>query len=142
MFFAKAAFCRIFQGAFRAALPLLPYREPVIINSCSELGMAVQKENLKSVLIVTDRGIVKTGLTAPVEEVLNACDVPFCIYADTQPNPTVHNVEDALKVYHSNRCNGIIAIGGGSAMDCAKAVGARVAYPKRTVNQLGGKLKV
>ena len=142
MFFAKAAFCRIFQGAFRAALPLLPYREPVIINSCSALGMAVQKENLTSVLIVTDRGIVKTGLTAPVEEVLNACDVPFCIYADTQPNPTVHNVEDALKVYHSNRCNGIIAIGGGSAMDCAKAVGARVAYPKRTVNQLGGKLKV
>ena len=142
MFFAKAAFCRIFQGAFRAALPLLPYREPVIINSCSELGMAVQKENRKSVLIVTDRGIVKTGLTAPVEEVLNACDVPFCIYADTQPNPTVHNVEDALKVYHSNQCNGIIAIGGGSAMDCAKAVGARVAYPKRTVNQLGGKLKV
>ena len=130
MFFAKAAFCRVFQGAFRAALPLLPYREPEIIGSCSELGQTVRKENLKSVLIVTDRGIVNTGLVTPVEEALNACNVPFCIYADTQPNPSVHNVEDALKVYRSNRCNGIIAIGGGSAMDCAKAVGARVAYRK------------
>ena len=60
---------------------------------------------------------------------------------DTQPNPTVKNVEDALWAYYKNNCNAIIAIGGGSAIDCAKAVGVRVTYPKRTVNQLGGKLK-
>lgn len=142
MFFPKAVFCRVFQGAFRAALPVLPYREPEIVSSCSELGKIANKENIKSVLIVTDKGIVATGLVKPVVEALNANNIPHCIYADTQPNPTVHNVEDALKVYHSNKCNGIIAIGGGSAMDCAKAVGARVVYPKRTVNQLGGKLKV
>jgi len=142
MFFPKAVFCRVFQGSFRAALPVLPYREPEIINSCSELGKIAKKENIKSVLIVTDKGIVATGLVEPVVEALKKNNIPHCIYADTQPNPTVHNVEDALKVYHSNKCNGIIAIGGGSAMDCAKAVGARVVYPKRTVNQLGGKLKV
>ena len=142
MFFPKTVFCRVFQGAFRAALPVLPYREPEIIGSCSELGKIIKKENITSVLIVTDKGIVATGLVKPVVEALKANNIPHCIYADTQPNPTVHNVEDALKVYHSNKCNGIIAIGGGSAMDCAKAVGARVVYPKRTVNQLGGKLKV
>ena len=142
MFFPKAVFCRVFQGAFRAALPVLPYREPEIVGSCSELGKIAKKENIKSVLIVTDKVIVATGLVNPVVEALNANSIPHCIYADTQPNPTVHNVEDALKVYHSNKCNGIVAIGGGSAMDCAKAVGARVVYPKRTVNQLGGKLKV
>lgn len=142
MFFPKAVFCRVFQGAFRMALPVLPYREPEIISSCSELGSIAKKENIKSVLIVTDKGIVTAGLVEPVSEVLETSNIPHCIYADTQPNPTVYNVEDALKVYHSNKCNGIIAIGGGSAMDCAKAVGARVAYPKRTVNQLGGKLKV
>ena len=142
MFLPKAVFCRVFQGAFRAALPVLPYREPEIISSCSELGKIAKKENIKSVLVVTDKGIVDTGLVKPVVEELNANSIPHCIYADTQPNPTVRNVEAALKLYHSNKCNGIIAIGGGSAMDCAKAVGARVAYPKRTVNQLGGKLKV
>ena len=142
MFFPKAVFCRVFQVAFRAALPVLPYREPEIISSCSELGKIAKKENLRSVLIVTDKGIVATGLVKPVVEALEVNRIPHCIYADTQPNPTVHNVEDALKVYHSNECNGIIAIGGGSAIDCAKAVGARVVYPKRTVNQLGGKLKV
>ena len=124
------------------ALPVLPYREPEIIGSCAELGKVVTKENIRSALIVTDKGVVSIGLVKPVIEALEASGVRRCIYADTQPNPTVQNVEDALKVYKANNCNALIAIGGGSAMDCAKAVGARVAYPRRTVNQLGGKLKV
>lgn len=142
MFLPKVVFCRVFQGVFHAAMPILPYREPKIISSCSEIGKVAQKENIKSVLIVTDKGIVNNGLVNFVIDVLNENNILYYIYSDTQPNPTVYNVEDALKIYLSNNCNGIIAIGGGSAMDCAKAVGARVVYPKRTVNQLGGKLKV
>ena len=139
--FAKI-YCRIFQTAFRVALPVLPYREPEIIRSCAEIGKVAKKEKISSVLIVTDKGIVNNGLVDPVEAALQASGVSYCIYADTQPNPTVQNVEDALQVYHVNHCDALIAVGGGSSMDCAKAVGARVAYPKRTVNQLGGKLKV
>ena len=139
--FAKI-YCRIFQTAFRVALPVLPYREPEIIRSCAEIGKVAKKEKISSVLIVTDKGIVNNGLGDPLEAALQASGVSYCIYADTQPNPTVQNVEDALQVYHVNHCDALIAVGGGSSMDCAKAVGARVAYPKRTVNQLGGKLKV
>ena len=139
--FAKI-YCRVFQTAFRMALPVLPYREPEIIRSCAEIGKVAKKEKISSVLIVTDKGIVNNGLVDPVEAALQASGVSYCIYADTQPNPTVQNVEDALQVYHVNHCDALIAVGGGSSMDCAKAVGARVAYPKRTVNQLGGKLKV
>lgn len=142
MFLPKVIFCRVFQVAFRAALPVLPYREPEIISSCSELGEVIKKEKVASVLIVTDKGIVNSGLTEPVETALKSADTSYVIYDETQPNPTVKNVENALKMYYNGNCNAIIAIGGGSAMDCAKAVGARVAYPKRTVNQLGGKLKV
>ena len=69
-------------------------------------------------------------------------DCVIALFKEIWPNPTVQNVEDALQVYHVNHCDALIAVGGGSSMDCAKAVGARVAYPKRTVNQLGGKLKV
>ena len=141
MFFIKSVYCRVFQAAFRMALPLLPYREPEIINSCKELGKVLNKENATSVLIVTDKGIVNNGLINPVRDALNEAKIPFEVYDETLPNPTVINVEDALGLYHKNKCNAIIAIGGGSAMDCAKAVGVRVTYPKRTVNQLGGKLK-
>lgn len=138
--FAKI-YCRVFQTAFRMALPGLPYREPEIIRSCAEIGKVAKKEKISSVLIVTDKGIVNNGLVGPVEAALQASSISYYIYADTQPNPTVQNVEDALQVYHVNHSDALIAIGGGSSMDCAKAVGARVAYPKRTVNQLGGKLK-
>ena len=124
------------------ALPVLPYREAEILGSCTELGRVLIKEKATSVLVVTDKGIVNNGLLKPVEDALKTSNIGYVIYDDTLPNPTVINVEDALKLYHKNKCNAIIAIGGGSAMDCAKAVGARVVYPKRTVNQLGGKLKV
>ena len=139
--FAKI-YCRIFQTAFRVALPVLPYREPEAIGSCTEIGKVAKKEKISSVLIVTDKGIVNNGLVDPVVAALQTSGISYYIYADTQPNPTVQNVEDALKAYKANHCDALIAIGGGSSMDCAKAVGARVAYPKRTVNQLGGKLKV
>ena len=142
MFFIKSAFCRVFQAAFRMALPVLPYREPEIIDSCAQLGNVLKKENISSVLVVTDKGIVGNGLLKSVEMVLKKENFSYAVYDDTKPNPTVINVEEALKVYHANKCNSIIAIGGGSAMDCAKAVGVRVAYPKKTVNQMGGKLKV
>ena len=123
------------------ALPVLPYREPEIISSCNDLGKILKKEQSTSVLVVTDKGIINNGLLNPVEKALKTSNMNFTVYDETLPNPTVINVEDALKLYLKNKCNAIIAIGGGSAMDCAKAVGARVVYPKKTVNQLGGKLK-
>lgn len=118
-------FCRSFQAGFRMALPVLPYREPKIIRSCKDLGRVMEKEGIRSVLIVTDRGILNNGLVEPVTQALEASKIAYCVYADTQPNPSVRNVEDALAVYHAHQCSGLIAIGGGSAMDCAKAVGAR-----------------
>lgn len=142
MFFPKAVFCRVFQAAFRIAIPVLPYREPQIVSACSELDKVIRKERIKSVLIVTDRGVAAYGLVQPVEQALKTSGVPYVIYDKTLPNPTVKNVEQALEQYKSNHCNALIAIGGGSAMDCAKAVAACVAYPKRSVNQLGGILKV
>lgn len=142
MFFIKSAFCRIFQTAFRVALPILPYREPEVVASCSGLGGVFEKEKVSSALIVTDKGIVGNGLVAPLEKVLKDSRVSYAIYDKTQPNPTVDNVEEALKLYKDNKCNCIIAIGGGSSMDCAKAVGARVKYPKRSVGKMKGILRI
>lgn len=127
---------------FRAVLPVLPYREPKIIPSCSELGEVFERENSKSVLVVTDEGIVKNGLTLYLEEELKKNRIKYAIYDKTRPNPTVDNVEEALEMYHKNNCDTLIAIGGGSAMDCAKGIGARVVYPKKTLNKMAGILHV
>ena len=142
MFFIKSIFCRAFQMAFRIALPILPYREPKIIDCCQEIGNVLNNKNLKSVLIVTDEGIINNGLVLPIEESLKKCRINYKVYDKTMPNPTVNNVEEALLVYNTNNCDCIIAIGGGSSMDCAKAVGARVVYPKKKVGQMKGILRV
>ena len=142
MFLLKRLGCRIFQTAFRVALPILPYREPTIVTSCTDLGSICQKEKTNSVLIVTDAGVVRNGLTRASEEVLQKHGIRYAVYDKTQPNPTVDNVEEALALYREKECDTLIAIGGGSAMDCAKAIGARVAYPRKTVGQMGGILRI
>ena len=113
MFILKRIGCRIFQVAFRAALPLLPYREPKIVSSCSMLGEVLTKEKTSSVLVVTDKGIVKNRLVAPLEDALKSSGVDYVIYDSTQPNPTVDNVEEALLLYKEKSCDALIAIGGG-----------------------------
>ncbi len=142
MFFLKKAYCRIFQLGFRAALPFLPYREPKIIGSCAELGPVLTGEHAKQVLVVTDAGIVQNGLTAPLIESLDKAGIGHAIYSKVQPNPTVDQVEEALALYLENECDAVIAIGGGSSMDCAKAVAARVAYPNKSLAQMKGVLRV
>ena len=142
MFIVKKIGCRAFQMAFRAVLPILPYREPKIVSSCNLLNKVFKKEKTQSVLIVTDAGIVQNGLLDPVVSVLENKNLKYAIYNKTKPNPTVDNVEEALVCYYENECDTLIAIGGGSAMDCAKAIGARVAYPNKSLNQMGGILRV
>ena len=64
------------------------------------------------------------------------------VYDKTRANPTVENVEEAFSLFVAHKCDCLIAFGGGSAMDCAKAVGARAAYPKRSLNGLKGNLRI
>ena len=142
MFILKKLGCRAFQIALRAVLPILPYKEPKIVPSCDALGAVFSKKKTSSVLIVTDDGIVKNGLVAPIEDVLKKNKIKYAIYDKTQSNPTVDNVEEALRMYRKNDCDTLIAIGGGSAMDCTKAVGARVVYPRKSVGKMGGILRV
>lgn len=136
------AFCRVYQAAFHLALPVLPYRNPKVYESVDALDEVLTQLKPRSALLVTDKGVVSAGLTAPIEALLTRCGVRCVRYDGTQPNPTVRNVEEALKMYREGGCSCIIALGGGSAMDCAKGVGARVAYPKKTLRQLKGLLRV
>ena len=134
--------CRAYQGVFRAALPFLPYREPEILHRCEELPDTLKQHKIKKILIVTDPGIVACGLTAKITSVLAKEKISYSVYDQTSANPTVRNVEEALALYQKEHCKALLAIGGGSAMDCAKALGARISCPKKTLGQLKGTLHV
>lgn len=138
----KKLYCRTFQTAFKLALPILPYREPKILKSNDEVVNVLKQNNIKNVLLVTDKGIQSLGLTKVLEQSIGSNDINVFVYADTVANPTTDNVEEALKIYHTNSCQAIIAFGGGSAMDCAKATGARVARPNKSLSKMKGILKV
>lgn len=138
----KKFYCRSFQTVLRIALPILPYREPMLLSNINELSKVFKKEKIKSILIVTDKGIVKSGLVYMLLKVLKDCKVNFTIYDKTKQNPTVDNVEEALVLYKENNCDGIISIGGGSSIDCAKVIGARIVYPNKTIRQMKGILKI
>lgn len=138
----KKFFCRTYQFAFKCALPILPYREPKLLDSYEKVVEVLNNNNHKSVLLVTDKGIYNLGLTKNLEEVLTKANIKVCVYSDTVANPTTQNVNEALNLYKKENCSALIAFGGGSAMDCAKGVGARLARPNKTLGQMKGVLKV
>lgn len=140
MNFLKMAYCRVFQTVFKIALPVLPYTTPKIINSIQDLPEVYLNKGIKKVLLVTDANL--RSLTAELERILPENGVECVVFDKTKPNPTVSNVEEAREIYLKENCKGLIAFGGGSSMDCAKAVGARIAYPKKPVNKMKGILKV
>ncbi|HWQ75891.1 MAG TPA: iron-containing alcohol dehydrogenase [Syntrophomonas sp.] len=138
-------YCRIYQGAYRLAFYLLPWRVPKLIegeNSLNELPELITSEGVRSVLAVTVRGIASIGLADGLINGLRDRGIAVAVYNKTEQNPTIDNIEEALQMYHKNHCKGIVAFGGGSPMDCAKAVGARVARPEKSIPQLKGQLKV
>ncbi len=142
MNFFKALWCRTYQTVFKILLPVLPYREPQILKNYDELVFEFKRNNISKCLLVTDAGLNKLGLTKALEDSLKQNNIEVFVYDGTVPNPTTTNVDDGLKIYKENDCQALIGFGGGSPMDCAKAIGARIACPNKTLGQMKGVLKV
>lgn len=138
----KKIYCRTYQSVLRAALPFLPYRNPKILHSVAEIPGVLVEKGLKRPLLVTDVSIRGLGLTKRLEEVLAESGEAAVIYDRTKQNPTTQMVFEALELYRGNGCDCIISFGGGSPMDCAKAVGACVARPGKPLKKMAGILKV
>ncbi len=136
----KKIYCRIFQGCFHLAIPILPYRDPKILNSINELPAEFASKGINKVLLVTDPVI--RSLTGELENLLPQAGIECIVYDKTNANPTVANVDEALALYIREHCQALIGFGGGSSIDCAKAVGARVACPRKSLAQMKGILKI
>lgn len=87
------------------------------------LSSEISRLGLHKALVVTDKDLVKFGVAEKVLEVLRSAGIPFEVFSEIKPNPTVANVKAGLVAYASSGADFIIAIGGGSSIDTAKAVG-------------------
>ena len=135
-------YCRAYQGVFRVAVNFLNWKEPELVKgegSVKKLPQVVKANGHNSVLVVTDKGLMGLHLLDGLFEGLDKAGVKYTVYDGTQPNPTIDNIR---KLYIDNNCSAVIAFGGGSPMDCAKAAAARIARPNKTVQQMRGTLKI
>jgi alcohol dehydrogenase len=138
-------YCRIYQNVFKWVSNFLSWRKPELLegkNSIGRLPGLIKSKDINKVLIVTGMKIASLGLMDTLLKGLRNEGVGFVVYNKTVPNPTIDNIEEALKMYKSNSCKGIVAFGGGSPMDCAKGVACRLARPDKTIPQMKGLLKV
>jgi len=141
----KHTYYRAYQKTMKFAVNFLDWTPPKLIKGAGavlQLPELVKKEGLNNVLVVTDKGLMGLGLLNPLFEALEKAGIKYSVFDSVQPNPTIYNVEDALKMYKENGCQGFIAFGGGSPMDCAKVTAARVVKPKQTPSDMRGVLKV
>ena len=98
------------------------------IGAIQYVGEEVKQLGVSKVLLVTDPGIYEAGVTKSVEDSLTKAGVEIVLFNKVEPNPPVRSVAEGSKVYQENGCNGLIAVGGGSSMDTAKAIGVEVAH--------------
>lgn len=138
----KRFYCRSYQFVMKMAIPFLPYRKPKLLDSIKQIPEVLRAKKINKILLVTSKNIRSLGLTGELEFVLKNSGIEFAIFDKLVPNPTIKNVENGLDVYLMNGCEGIIAFGGGSVMDCAKMIGARAVNPTKTVPKMKGLMKV
>ena len=99
-------------------------------GAIQEIAGEVTSRGLKKALLCTDPDLLKFGVTKKVTDVLDAAGLAYQVYSEIKPNPTIENVKDGVEAAKAAQADYIIAIGGGSSMDTAKAIGIIVTNPE------------
>ena len=104
-----------------------------------ELAGEIKKRGFEKVFLVSDKSLVDAGVTAKVEEILEKADIPYTLYSEIKPNPTIENVLDGVEACKNARADLIVAVGGGSSIDTAKGISIIMTNPDRAdVKSLNG----
>ncbi len=99
-------------------------------GAIKEIVTEVKAHGFKKAFIASDPDLVKFGVTAKVTDLLDEAGLPYEIYSDIKPNPTIENVQNGVKAFKASGADYIIAIGGGSSMDTSKAIGIIITNPE------------
>ena len=99
-------------------------------GAIQDIATEVQTRGLNKAFVCSDPDLIKFGVTKKVTDVLDKAGLAYEIYSDIKPNPTIENVQSGVAAYKAAGADYIIAIGGGSSMDTAKAVGIIINNPE------------
>lgn len=141
----KIVYCRIYQKILYMAAPFLKWRKPEILefeNGIKQLPQFIKSKGIERILLVSGQTTKKLGLLDNFIDSAKQCDLIIEWYYNVSPNPTFDNVYQAEQLYKNGKCQAIVAFGGGSPIDCAKIVGARIARPKKSIQKMKGLMKI
>lgn len=99
-------------------------------GAIAEIPGELQRRGYKKVFVCTDPDLVKFGVATKVTDLLDEAGIAYSVYSDIKPNPTIQNVTDGVEAFKAAEADSIVTIGGGSAMDTAKAIGVIIANPE------------
>ena len=141
----KKAGYRAVQVGLGLAMRVIPWQKPVLVEHPGAIGAlpaALAEDGLHKVLVVTDRGVLRAGLVNRIYKELERAGVAVEVFSDVHANPTIPDILGGLRRYRAFDCEGVIALGGGSAMDASKMIAALVALPEGSERKLGGLFQV
>ena len=141
----ETIWCRTFQSVLKVGNYFMGYRMPQYLEGpgkIGELGAFLKEKKINDVLVVTGSGMVRRGQVQPMLDGFAANGIRYTLQTYDTTDPTSDDVEAGYQTYQANGCKSIVAIGGGSRIDCAKGIAAKAVHPRKKVSRLQGLLKV
>ena len=99
-------------------------------GAISAVVTEIQNRGFKKAFVATDPDLLKFGVSAKVTDLLDAASIEYSVFSDIKPNPTIENVQNGVAAFKAAKADCIVAIGGGSSMDTAKAIGIIINNPE------------
>ena len=99
-------------------------------GAINEIAPEIVARGFAKAFVCSDPDLIKFGVTKKVTDVLDAANIPYEIFSDIKPNPTIENVQNGVAAFKASGADCIVAIGGGSSMDTAKAIGIIITNPE------------
>ncbi|MCH3966162.1 MAG: iron-containing alcohol dehydrogenase [Bacilli bacterium] len=137
--------CRIVHAGLKAALVFLRIPFPELLLGTSgfeELGRNLKKNKATRPLILMDQGTYQRKSYLSLTSGLAKEGISFTVFPDVVSDPTFAVIEKGVEAYRNGKCDSLVALGGGSAIDCAKAVGVRVSNPKKPFQKMRKALSI
>lgn len=141
----ETVWCRICQKGLKFGNYFMGYRMPEYIEGAGAIGRLptlLKDAKIKKVLVVIGGSLLRRGMAEPLFQALEQEGIGYAVLSLDAPDTTTQDVERGYQMYVEHGCDSIVALGGGSRIDCAKGIGAKAVHPDKTVTQLQGLLKV